>query len=292
MVIDFRSRPPYKGFVTEGNFFPRPMEDDFSRPEDVPAIYRLSAGSDIESARHGDFDLYMRELAASGVDMQVIHGRMVRPGMARVNNDDVCEMGVLWPDKFICFPAVDPADPQGAVQEIQRCYDRYHIKGIALEPGWASPPKYVDDRDLDVIYEKCLELGLIVSFTLSALAGEDLSYCYPLALQKVAQRFPKLTITVSHGCWPYVQEFLGVAMVCKNIYFYPDFFLVIPDMPFSSEFIKAANSYMRYRTMFASSYPVRGVGQSLEWFRKLPFDKDVLELLLCENAKRILGLNG
>ena len=38
MIIDFRSRPPYKGFVTEGNFFPRPMEDDFKHPMDVPAV--------------------------------------------------------------------------------------------------------------------------------------------------------------------------------------------------------------------------------------------------------------
>ena len=50
MVIDFRTRPPYKSFVTKGNFFPRPMEDNFERPEDVPGIYRDSVG--IESARH------------------------------------------------------------------------------------------------------------------------------------------------------------------------------------------------------------------------------------------------
>ena len=290
MIIDFRSRPPYKGFVTEGNFFPRPMEENF-KPEDVPAIYRLSKDSDIESARHGDFDLYMQELDRSGIDMQVIHGRMVRRGMARVNNDDVCELGVKWPDRFICFPAVDPADPKGAVKEIERCVEKYGVKGIALEPGWASPPLYVDDRSLDPIYEKCSELGLIVSLTLSALAGEDISYCHPLNLQRMAQRFPDLKITVSHGCWPYVQEFLGVAMVCQNIYFYPDFFLVIPNMPMAEQFIKAANSYMKYRTMFASSYPVRGMKQSLEWFKELPFDDGVLDLLLYTNAAKLLGLD-
>ncbi len=291
MIIDFRSRPPYKGFVTEGNFFPRPMEDDFAHPMDVPAVYRHTMGSDIESARHGDFDLYMKELDASGVDLQVIHGRMVREGMARVNNDDVCELGVRWPDKFICFPAVDPSDPKGAVEEIQRCYDRYHIKGVALEPGWAYPAKTVDDPSLFPIYEKCEELGLIVSFTLSILAGEDLTCCHPLPLQRMAKQFPNVTIAVSHGCWPYVEEFLGVAMVCPNIYFYPDFFLVTPNMPMADQFIKAINSYLKYRTMFASSYPVRAVKQSLDLFRQLPFDEETLELLLCGNAKRILKLD-
>lgn len=292
MIIDFRSRPPYKGFVTEGNFFPRPMEEDFSHEKDVPAVYLKSRGSGIESARHGDFGLYMKELEESGIDLQVIHGRMVRPGMARVNNDDVCELGVLWPDRFICFPAVDPADPAGAVKEIERCYQKYRIRGIALEPGWASPPMYVDDRSLDPIYEKCQELGLIVSFTLSVLAGEDISYCHPLPLQRMASRYPDLTITVSHGCWPYVEEFLGVAMVCRNIYFYPDFFLVLPDMPMAEQFIKAANSYMKYRMMFATSYPVRGLKQSLDWFLRLPFAEGVLEQVLYKNAGRILKLDG
>ena len=44
MVIDFRTRPPYKSFVTKGNVFIGPMEDDFERPEDVRGIYRDSIG--------------------------------------------------------------------------------------------------------------------------------------------------------------------------------------------------------------------------------------------------------
>lgn len=288
MVIDFRSRPPYKGFVTEGNFFPRPMEDQFASPKDVPAIYRNSIG--IESARVGDFELYMQELNASGIDMQVIQGRQVREGMARVNNDDVCELQMVYPDKFISFPSVDCADVEAAVKEIERCYKLYHIKGISLEPGWSNPPVYVDDRKLDPIYEKCEEYGLICAFTLSVLAGEDLSYCNPIHLQKVALRFPRVIFTVSHGCWPFVQEFLGAALHCMNIYFYPDFFCCLPDMPFADEFVKAANSYMRYRMMFATSYPVRPLAQSLEQFKKLPFDKEVIDLLLYQNAKDILKL--
>ena len=94
MIIDFRTRPPFKGFITEGNFFPRPMEDSFENPMDVPAIYLGSKGTDIESARVGDFDLYMKELSDSKIDLQVVHGRMVREGMARVNNDDVCQLSI------------------------------------------------------------------------------------------------------------------------------------------------------------------------------------------------------
>lgn len=288
MVIDFRTRPPYKGFVTGGNFFPRPMEEDFASPAEVPGIYRNSRG--IESARAGDFGLYLQELDASGIDMQVVQGRWVRPEMARVPNDDVCELERLYPQRFIAFPAVDPADPAGAVAELERCRRLHAVRGVSLEPGWASPPQYVDDPALDPIYAYCEEHGLICAFTLSVLAGEDLSYCDPLRLQRAAQRFPRVRFTVSHGCWPYVQEFLGVALKCNNIWFYPDFFCCLPDMPFAEQFVKAANSYLRHRMMFATSYPVRPLAQSLEQFRALPFAPGVLELLLCENARALLGI--
>lgn len=288
MVIDFRTRPPYKSFITEGNFFPRPMEDAYAKKEEVPGIYMGSEG--IESARVGNFELYMEELKSSGIDMQVVQGRKVRPGMACVSNEDVCQLQQEFPDCFIAFPAVDPADVPAAVREINYYVNKYQIKGIAMEPGWAMPPKYVDDKELNPIYEKCEEYGLICAFTLSVLAGEDLSFCNPINLQKVALRFPKVTFTVSHGCWPYVEEFLGVALQCINIYFYPDFFCNIPNMPMSNEFIQAANSYMRYRMLFATSYPVRPLKQSLDYFMTLGFEPEILELLLHKNAERILKL--
>lgn len=288
MVIDFRTRPPFKSFVTGGNFFPRPMEDQFSKPEDVPGIYCNS--KDIESARKGEFDLYIKELAGSGIDLQIVQGRQVRSGMAHVENDDVCELATIYPDKFIAFPAIDISNVPQALVEIERCVKLYQIKGIAIEPGWCDPPRYVDDPCLNPIYEKCEELGLICAFTLSVLAGEDLSYCNPITLQKTALRFPRVVFTVSHGCWPFAEEFLGVALQCMNIYFYPDFFCCLPNMPFADQFVRAANSFMRYRMMFATSYPVRPLKQSLEQFLELPFEEEVKEFLLYKNAQRILGL--
>ena len=64
----------------------------------------------------------------------------------------------------------------------------------------------------------------------------------------------------------------------------------IPNMPFGDQFVRAANSYMRYRMMFATSYPVRPLKQSLDQFMELPLEPEVRELLLWKNAERILKL--
>lgn len=145
--------------------------------------------------------------------------------MAAVDNEDVCRLQMLYPKQFISFPAVDPADVDGAVAEIEYYVKTYGIKGIAMEPGWSMPPVYVDDRKLDPVYAACEEHGLICAFTLSVLAGEDLSYCNPIAVQHTALRFPRVAFTVSHGCWPFVEEFLGTALQCMNVYCYPGFLL-------------------------------------------------------------------
>ena len=150
---------------------------------------------------------------------------------------------------------------------------------------------YLPEPQNDFIFAiVCEELGLICAFTLSVLAGEDLTYCNPLNVQRAANRFPRVTFTVSHGCWPFVAEFLGVALQCQNLYFYPDFFMNIPNMPFGDQFVRAANSYMRYRMMFATSYPVRPLKQSLDQFMELPLENEVRELLLWKNASRLLRL--
>lgn len=48
MVIDFRSRPPYKSFATNTALFPRKVDEDFESPELVPAL-NMNSG-EMESA--------------------------------------------------------------------------------------------------------------------------------------------------------------------------------------------------------------------------------------------------
>ncbi|MFQ9867927.1 MAG: hypothetical protein ACLRWP_13780 [Bilophila wadsworthia] len=47
---------------------------------------------------------------------------------------------------------------------------------------------------------------------------------------------------------------LAVAMRCPNVYLMPDCYLYIPGWPYARDYVKAANSYLKYRTP-ASAYP-------------------------------------
>ena len=130
----------------------------------------------------------------------------------------------------------------------------------------------------------------MVSLTSSIFVGPDITYTDPVHIQHVAVRYPELLIAVDHGCWPNVPGILGIALVCPNIYLYPDFYGYMPDMPFADEFVKAANSYMEYRFMFGSGYPIRSMIQAVEQFQAQPFRNEIRENLMAANAKRLLKL--
>lgn len=285
MVIDFRSRPPYKSFATRTALFPRKVDEDFEDPRDIPAL-NMNMG-DMESARQCDMALYFKEMEEAGIDLAVVHGRQT-PTEGYVPNDDIIELIEEYPGKFIGFAGLDLTDIDKAIKEMERTVVGHGFKGISVEPGYFN--MYIDDERLMPLYKRCEELGAICSLTASIFVGPDMSYCHPVHIQRVAQKFPNLKIAIDHGCWPYVQEALGLALYCKNIYLFPDFYGYIPNMPFADEFVKAANYYLKYRMLFASGYPIRAQGQSLEQFKALDFREDVREYVLYKNAQELLGL--
>ena len=78
-------------------------------------------------------------------------------------------------------------------------------------------------------------------------------------------KYPSLKIVVPHGCWPHVHKALALAIRCPNVYLMPDCYLYIHNFPLSEEYVIAANTYLKYRILYASSYPVRSLEQALEF---------------------------
>jgi predicted TIM-barrel fold metal-dependent hydrolase len=147
----------------------------------------------------------------------------------------------------------------------------------------------MDDQRFYPIYEKCQELGVILSVTFSIFMGPDLSYVEPIRLQHVVADFPDLLIVIPHGGWPYVMEFLGIAFRYPNVWLAPDLYMNTPGIPGAHHYIEAANFYLSDRLLFASSYPSRPLKSSVEEFKQLPLRPDVLEKALHKNAEWILG---
>jgi len=286
VIIDFRVRPPYKSFKKLHLFARRNPNPD---PGTVD-------GLELNLPPYRSFDdlsmeAFVEEMDEAGVDIGVVCGRVAPPPYMGVENDDIADLLQQYPNRFVGFGAVDVGDVPAGVATIKRlAADGF--KGIAFDNPWHIPPLYDDDERLFPLYEECAARGLIAMFTSSIYVGPDLSYCDPIHIQRVAQSHPGLTIVNCHGSWPWTTNACGVAHMCTNVYLMPDFYLYVPNTPGADDYVNAANYFMSYRLLHASSYPVRPLKESVDNFSKLGFASDaIMRRGLGGNAARILGIS-
>ena len=287
MVIDFRVRPPYKSFLQLG-IFPR-----WANPVTDPLkMSPFGMGRDpVPSCEQGSMELFLKEMDEAGVNKCVVMGRRTRnssTGAGNVEAEELRELALAYPDRFLPFAGIDPTDDDAPAQVEQA--GNMGFKGISMDPGWCVPALYADDNRVLRVCEACERLGLIAVITHSAVVGPDLGYCDPCAIQHVAQAFPHLNIVVAHASWPNIEKALGMAMLCPNVYLCPDVYFYTDNMPMSEHLVTAANGYLKYRMLFASTYPVGGLKQSVEKWSRKGLTQEALRLTLHDNAARLLQL--
>jgi uncharacterized protein len=162
---------------------------------------------------------FLSEMDEAGVDRAVIlpvdctaaHGCRI------VTNEQSAELAAANP-RLIGFASVDP-NAKDAARQLERAIRGLGLKGLKLDP--ALQRFAIDDRDLAwPVYQACAELGvpLVMHCGLSwSLVGQA-KYARPLALEEVAQEFPRLRIVIAHCGWPWVEEALLVALKYSTVY--------------------------------------------------------------------------
>lgn len=276
-VIDFRLRPPVKGFLEMVMYAKAERRDGITRQHGMePAA----------SAQAQSMDMLLAEMDAAGVTCGVVMGRY--SGLyGSVSNSDVAAIVRTWPGRFVGVGSIDPSERGRALGQIDEALE-LGLKGINLEPGAYPQPLYADDRRLYPIYACCEDRNIPVTIMAGGSAGPDLSYTDPAHIDRVAADFPGLRLAITHGAWPWVSEILHVAFRRPNVYLSPDQYLC--NMPGMEDYIQAANGFLAERFLYASSYPFIGVKQYADWFRALPIRPELLPQLMYGNAARFLGI--
>lgn len=276
-IIDFRLRPPLKGFLDMIMYADAQRRDRITRQHGMEPA---------PSAQAKSVQLLLQEMDAAGVTCGVVMGRY-SAFYGSVSNQDVADIVKSYPGRFIGIGSVDPSTRKNAIKQIDEALV-LGLKGINLEPGAYPVPMYADDRRLYPIYAYCEDKGIPVVVMAGGGAGPDLSYTFPVHIDRVAGDFPGLRIAISHGGWPWVQQILHVAFRRPNVYVSPDQYLC--NVPGMDDYIKAANGFLSERFLYASSYPFVSVKQYADWFRRLPIKPELMERLTYRNAAGFLGL--
>lgn len=170
----------------------------------------------------GSGDTMVRGMDEAGIDKTMIccldYGLTDHLGEAGISIEEQnrlhYEATRRHPDRLIFAVGVDPRR-KNAVQIVERGVKEWGAKALKLYPPCGF---YPNDRIVYPLYEKCLELGILVNYHTGPIFGPLRSkYSQPIHLDDVATDFPELTILATHtghGSW---QEMLSIARSNPNI---------------------------------------------------------------------------
>ena len=284
MVIDFRIRPPFKSIARMRHFKPQtilPRQDLLQEP---------LIGYDrkyMPSADRKDMDCFMHEMDEANIRVGVIMGRVNdHDPTSKHDNKDLLELTELYPGRFIPLASFDPTG-KNAVAEAEKALNE-GFAGLSFDLGFVS--MHPDDAMMLPFYELCHQKECLVALAASAFIGPDLSYCDLTPLGPVAKKFPRAVFYIPHAGWPHIAQAIGVAASCPNVYLAPDLYMTIPHIPYARDLVDAANSVLMSKIVFASSYPMRGLKQSVDEWAAVPLSEHARRYTMYYNGARLLKL--
>jgi predicted TIM-barrel fold metal-dependent hydrolase len=127
--------------------------------------------------------------------------------------------------------------------------------------------------------------------TSGLLGGRLVDYANPRYIERVADDFPDLHIICGHGCYPYVREAIVMAARRENVWLAPDTYVFHLGR---DDWLHAVNGNLlgfASRFLFASAYPLNALRRTVERYRELAWNAEMLPLIFWRNAVAALRLS-
>lgn len=279
-IFDVRNRPP----GLSPYFSPERNTDQAAL---LMRVNRRTGSSDAQhffefGAEPGKFQQRLSELEIERlVVLAKQHDRVF------VENDTVAALTKAHPH-YVGIGAVDPITfgVRGALEEVRRAIGSLDLKGINMDPGLLHTALYPNDRRLHPIYAECEALGVPIWLMTGPFAGPDLEYTSPSRISEIAREYPRLSIVLGHGCYPFATEAVGLAFRYENVYLSPDIYMF---MPGAEAYQNGLSGFLQDQFLFGTGYPFREMGQTIREFRGLGLPRATEEKCLWYNAARLLN---
>ncbi len=226
-----------------------------------------------------------------GVELCVITGRDCEMTYnTPTNNESVLEFVRAYPELFIGFWGIDPHKGMNAVKEIVRAVEELGMRGIATDPYLAHIPP--NDARYYPLYTKACELDIPVFITTAPppqVPRAVVDYIDPRQVDIVARDFPELTIIMSHGGYPFVNEAVFTCMRNANVYMDLSEYELAP---MADVYVQGLNTFIGDKVVFASAHPFVEQEEAISIYNKMNLKDDVRKKVMYETAAKILKLDG
>jgi uncharacterized protein len=215
-------------------------------------------------------------------------------GFRRYSNEEVAQLCAENDDILIPFASIDPAKGRAGAREARRLVRDFGVKGFKFHPTMQG--FFPNDRAIYPVLEAIADEGAITLFHTGQTGvgsgmrggmGMRLKYSNPMHLDDVAVDFPDMPIILAHPSFPWQEEALAVAQHKPNVYidlsgWSPKYF---PEI-----LVRYANTLLKDKMLFGSDWPAITPDRWLADFAKAPFRDEVRELILKENARKLLKM--
>ncbi|UIN32265.1 amidohydrolase family protein [Microbacterium binotii] len=216
-------------------------------------------------------------------------------GHAPNSIDDLAAGAHRNADVLIPFGSVDPLQGEAAVEEARRQVGELGVRGFKFHPSVQGFDPSAEE--FDPLWSTIEELGVpIIVHTGQTGAGAGtpggwgfrLSLSNPMLLDDVAARHPDLQVIMAHPSVPWQDEALSIATHKLNTWI--DLSGWSPKY-FSPALVRAARTYLKHKMLFGSDMPALTPDRWLNDVQTLEFPADVHEMIVKQNAARLLGLS-
>ena len=215
-------------------------------------------------------------------------------GHAPNSIDDIVAGAARNPDALIAYGSVDPLQGAAALDELRRQV-ALGVRGFKFHPTLQGFDP--SDPAFDPLFGAIAEHGLpIVVHTGQTGVGAGvpgglglrLSLSNPMHLDEVAARHPHLQIVMAHPSVPWQDEAISIATHKANVWI--DLSGWSPKY-FSPALVRATRTYLKHKVLFGSDFPALTPDRWLRDFAGLELPDEVVQLVLKDNAVRLLGLD-
>lgn len=226
-------------------------------------------------------------LRRRGVDRAVITGRDCETTYGfPTNNPSVLEFVRAYPDIFIGFWGIDPHKGMKGVAEIVHAVGDLGMRGIATDPYLAHIPPH--EARYYPLYTKCAELNIPVFITMAPppqVPRSVIDYVDPRYVDILARDFPELTVIMSHGGYPFVNEAIFTCMRNPNVYMDLSEYELAP---MGDVYLQAINTTISDKVVFASAHPFVEQAEAITIYSRMNLKEDVRRKVMHDNAAGIL----
>jgi len=262
----------------------------------IDSHIHISLYNDNAKSLREAFDLFLQEMEKNGIS-----GAIVIPDNIE-NSDNIADLGKaieLIGERKNLFLLGSPQIIQRGSSELgkyQNLLEAGKTKGLKFFPG--HDPCYPTDERCLPYYELCQNLDVPVLFHTGENSGdiECAKWNDPKYIIKVAKKYPKLKVIITHYYWPKMDYCYEITKNVPNIYF-ETAAMADSEVVEKSGGIEKVKEILQKtiadrpeKVIFGTDWPMCKIEEHVELVKSLGLNKDVEDGIFWGNSQKVYKL--